>query len=51
MNLIKRTKMMKEFEKYFEKVDVIVTPTQGSGTFKITETDCKCELFMTHNDS
>ena len=33
---------MKHFETIFQEVDVIVTPTSASGTFKVKEIDLKC---------
>ena len=41
-----RTKLMKNMEKLFQKIDVLATPCTGNGTWKICEEDgeCKCPL-------
>ena len=39
-----RTKFIYAFEKLFESVDLIATPTTPIGSFKVTEADKECEF-------
>ena len=41
-----RTKMMKQVEKIFEKVDFIATPTTATGTVRVEANDYQCKFFV-----
>ena len=38
-----RTKLMKNMENLFQKIDVLATPTTGNGTWKICDEDGECK--------
>lgn len=41
-----RTKMIKQVEKIFEKVDFIATPTTATGTVRVDANDYQCKFFV-----